>query len=101
MIFFFLFLWWIACGLVAMSVANAKHCNGGLWLLGGLLMGPIAVIAAAGLPDRKLRRTMRLIAEAQGVDLDEQHQYPNTPPANTAPLSDEEIEEQRRRVLGE
>lgn len=94
----FLIISWIACGLVAMSVANAKHCDGLLWLLGGIFMGPIAVIAAAGLPDRKLRRTMRLIAEAQGVDLDERK--PNAPPANSALLSDEEIEEQRRRVLG-
>ena len=61
-------------------------------------MGPIGVIAAAGLPDRKLRRTMRLIAEAQGVDVDGRGQ--NDQPANSAPLSDEEIEEQRRRVLG-
>ena len=94
----FLILLWAICGLAAMSVAKAKDCNGLLWLLGGVFMGPIGVIAAAGLPDRKLRRTMRLIAEAQGVDVDGRGQ--NDQPAKSAPLSDEEIEEQRRRVLG-
>jgi len=98
MTLFFLFLFWVVCGLAAMSVAKAKDCDGLLWLLGGILMGPVGVIAAAGLPDRRLRRTMRLIAEAQGVDLGEQK--PIAPPANNALLSDEEIEEQRRRVLG-
>ncbi len=92
----FLIISWIVCGLVAMSVANAKDCYGLLWLLAGIFIGPIAVIAAAGLPDRKLRRTMRLIAEAQGVDVSGRD--PNDLPATS--LSEEEIEEQRRRVLG-
>lgn len=62
------------------------------------LYGPIGVIAAAGLPDRNLRRTMRLIVEAQGVDVDGLGQ--NDQPTNSAPLCDEEIEKQRRRAWG-
>lgn len=74
---FSLVLLWIICGLVAMSVADAKDCNCFNWLFGGLLFGPIAVIGAAGLPDKKLRRIMRLMAEAQGVDVDGRE--PNAP----------------------
>ena len=95
---FLLLVTWVSCGLVAMSVANAKDCNGINWLLGGFLFGPIGVIGAAGLPDRKLRRTMRLMAEAQGVDVD--GRGPNAPEGNTDPMSDEAVEAQRRRMLG-
>lgn len=57
------------CAAVAGSVADAKNCSGFGWAVAGFLFGPLAVIGAAGLPDRKLRRTMRLIAEAQGIDV--------------------------------
>ena len=98
MVFFLLLITWVVCGLVAMSVAEAKGCNGIFWLLGGFFFGPIGVIGAAGLPDRKLRRTMRLMAEAQGVDVD--GRGPNTPQGNTDSMSDEAVEAQRRRMLG-
>ena len=41
---------------------------------------------------------MRLIVEAQGVDVDGLGQ--NDQPTNSAPLCDEEIEKQRRRAWG-
>ena len=40
-----------------------------MWALLGFLFGPIGLIGAAGLPDRELRKTMRLLAEAQGVEV--------------------------------
>ena len=64
-----LVLIWLACGLFAFTTAEDKgHC-GVSWFFNGLVFGPIAVIACAGLGDRKLRRYIRLIGEKQGVDL--------------------------------
>lgn len=94
---FFLVVLWIVCGLVAMSVANAKDCNGIFWLLGGFLFGPIGVIGAAGLPDRKLRRTMRLIAEAQGVDIDSRG--PNVSQVSADASATETFENKLRRKM--
>ena len=85
----------IGSALAAASVASAKDCNGLAWLVAGFLLGPIGVIAAAGLPDRKLRRTMRLIAEAQGIDVD--GRASSQQPA-AGDISDEALEAKRRGV---
>ncbi len=75
MIFFILLILWIACGFYCLVVAESKGHNGPAWLFGGFFFGFFALIAVAGLPDRKLRKYIRQIGEKQNaiepeVDLD-------------------------------
>ena len=35
----------------------------------GFLFGPLGVIGAAGLRDRQVRKTLRLLAEKQGIEV--------------------------------
>ena len=58
---------WISAGLYSGEVANEKGYSGAAWFIGGLFFGFIALIAAAALPDRKLRRYIRLIGEKQNA----------------------------------
>ena len=57
---------WLPCGSFAGAIAEEKGHNLFAWFFGGLLFGPIGLIAAAGLSDRKLRRYQRFQAEALG-----------------------------------
>ena len=66
LIFIFLIVW-IASALFCASVADAKGYSYGSWFIGGFLFGFIALIAAAGLPDRKLRKYIRQIGEKQNA----------------------------------
>ena len=50
---------------LAGNVASDKGHDGTLWFLAGLLLGPLGLIAAAGLSDRKLRRYIRQIGVKQ------------------------------------
>ncbi len=56
------FLMWIPCGVYAGVIAASKNHYWLPWSLGGILFGPIVLIATAGLPDRKLHRYVRLIS---------------------------------------
>ena len=56
------FLMWIPCGVYAGVIAASKNHNWFPWSLGGFVFGPVALIATAGLPDRKLHRYVRLIS---------------------------------------
>ena len=56
------FLMWIPCGIYAGVIAASKNHNWFTWSLGGFVFGPVALIATAGLPDRKLHRYVRLIS---------------------------------------
>lgn len=47
-----LFVSWIATAFYTAHVASHKGHSYGLWFIGGLLFSLIALIAAAGLPDR-------------------------------------------------
>ena len=49
-----LFLW-LLTGIVTGVVASDKGHGFGSWALAGFLLGPIGLIAAAGLSDQKLR----------------------------------------------
>ena len=77
MIFFILLILWIACGFYCLVIAKSKGHNGTAWLLGGFFFGFIALIAIAGLPDRKLRKYIKQIGDKQNaiepeVDLNNQ-----------------------------
>ena len=65
MIIFVLLIGWIAAAFFCASVANEKGYSGTSWGIAGLLFGFFALIAVAGLPDRKLRKYIRLIGERQ------------------------------------
>ena len=65
-----LFLW-IPCAIFCGTIAEDKGHGGIAWFWGGLLFGPIGLLAVAALSDQKLQRYIRLTAESQGVDLSE------------------------------
>lgn len=48
----------VICAFFCAAVASRKGYSWFLWLIGGGLFGPIALIAAAGLPDLYLRKLM-------------------------------------------
>ena len=50
---------WIACGAYSATVAGSKGHRSIAWFFGGLLTGPVALIAATGLPDLESRRLLR------------------------------------------
>ena len=52
----------VACAAYSGQVASSKGHESGPWALGGLLLGPLALLAAVGLPDLKLRKYLRLLA---------------------------------------
>lgn len=54
--FSFLFavaLLWVGTGIISGHVANLKGHSGVRWFLLGILFGPIGLLGATGLPDRK------------------------------------------------
>ena len=57
----------VVCASFSSNVAHSKGHVAAPWFLCGLLFGPLALIAAVGLPDLKLRRYLRLLAEHQGA----------------------------------
>jgi len=57
----------IACAFFAYAVADSKGHDGTPWSVGGLLFGPLALLAAVGLSDVKSRKYLRLLAEHQGA----------------------------------
>ena len=44
---------WMAVAFYTATVASAKGYRFGRWLIGGLALSLVALIAAAGLPDRR------------------------------------------------
>ena len=65
MLFFILITGWIASAFFCASVANEKGYSGTAWGFAGFLFGFFALIAVAGLPDKKLRKYIRQIGEKQ------------------------------------
>lgn len=62
---------WLACGLLAGHVAAEKDRCGFCWFCLGIVLGPLALIAAAGLPDN--RRIIPLFGkEALPLDADKE-----------------------------
>ena len=66
-IFIVLLIVWISAGFYSGEVAHQKGYNGAAWAIGGFFFGFFALVAAAGLPDRKLRKYIRLIGEKQNA----------------------------------
>ena len=56
------------CGMFSLNVADSKGHAQLPWFLAGFLFGPIGLIAACGLGDKRMSRTLRRIAEEQRVD---------------------------------
>ena len=54
---------WIPTAFFTANVAGQKECNPILWFIGGFIFGPLALIAVAGMPDRRARKFLRRIAE--------------------------------------
>ena len=65
MAFFVVLLLGIFSGFLASNLASDKGHDGTTWFLAGFLLGPLGLIASAGLSDRKLRRYIRQIGEKQ------------------------------------
>jgi hypothetical protein len=88
-------LLWVACAAYSGQVASSKGHDAVPWALGGFLLGPLALLAAVGLPDLKLRKYLRLLAEHQGA------LAPEAPPTGMPPrLRGEDADAQRRRIFG-
>jgi len=64
LIILFLFVWLPAC-FVAGTVANNKGFNGDAWGFAALFFGPIGLLGAVGLPDKKQQRLLKQLAERQ------------------------------------
>ena len=56
-----------ACAFFTSAVAGAKGHDDFPWMFGGFFFGPLALLAAVGLPDLKSRKYLRLLAEHQGA----------------------------------
>ena len=61
----FIFIVWITSALFCALVANEKGYSNVAWFFGGIVFGFIALIAVAGLPDKRLRNYLRQIGEKQ------------------------------------
>ena len=57
----------IVCAFLCSNVAKAKGYSSSSWFLAGLFFGVLALLAVAGLPNQKLTRYLRYIAEKQGI----------------------------------
>ena len=53
----------LPCAFFRLTLAANKDCYVFPWFLGGLFFGPLALIAIAGMPDRRTRKYIRLMAE--------------------------------------
>ena len=67
MVFVFSLIVFLIAGLFCLNVAEEKGYNGFLWFTGGFFFSFIALIAVAGLPDKKLRKYIRQIGESQNA----------------------------------
>ena len=71
MIIFVLLIGWIASAFFCAQVADEKGYSGASWGIAGFLFGFVALIAVAGLPDKKLRKyvhQIKLKREASSKD---------------------------------
>ncbi|MCB4407783.1 hypothetical protein [Synechococcus sp. MU1642] len=64
-------VFWILCGVFASTIAGGKGHGGCSWFLGGILFGPLALIATLGLRDRKRDWDTQKLINTQEEMLDE------------------------------
>lgn len=69
----------LACAFFTFTVAESKGHDPYSWMAGGFFLGPLALLAAVGLPDLKSRKYLRLLAEHQGA-IEPQPLPPSRPP---------------------
>ena len=74
-------LFLIPCGFFSSTIAANKDYDRVNWFIAGLFFGPLGLIAIVGMPDKKLRRYIRLLAKSQGLDMEEIIDYPKLPPS--------------------
>ena len=65
MVFFLLFVISLISACLASSIAEDKGHQAFNWCLAGFFFGPLGLLAAAGLSDRKLRIYIRQIEDKQ------------------------------------
>ena len=85
--FFFLIVIALITACLASSIAEDKGHSGTAWGLCGFLFGPLGLIAAAGLSDRKLRKYIRQIGEKQEA-------------IKAEPLPKTSEEERKEKIIG-
>jgi hypothetical protein len=90
------------CAGLSSSIASTKGWGAFNWLVSGFLFGPLGLIAAAGLPDRKLQHYLLELSKQNGIspeslELDPVESIPQVGPGNveehdfkTDPLTSEE-----------
>lgn len=83
---------WIVLVILTISVASDKGYSPRTWALAVIFFGPLAFLAALGLPDLKQRKYLRLLLEHYGVSVE------TTAPAKADDMGDADA--QRRRILG-
>lgn len=54
---------WMVIAAFTADVAANKGGNGVIWFAAGFVFGPLALLAACGMPDLKLQRTMADVLE--------------------------------------
>ena len=73
MLGFLSFLAWLVLQLLCMCWAGEAAKQKGFkpfgWVLGGLIFGPFALLALCAMPDLKSQKFLKLMAEAQGIDV--------------------------------
>jgi hypothetical protein len=87
-----LFVLALICAFLSSSIAGAKGLSPEKWWIVGFLFGPLGLIAAAGLPDRKLRSYLKFLAKENGWKEE------NEKDSESLGLSPADA--QRKRILG-
>ena len=92
----------LACAFLTSAVAETKGHGPLAWMAAGLFFGPLALLAAVGLPDLKSRKYLRLLAEHQGAVDKREPLSPSEPREQPSllPPPGEEEQAQHSRIFG-
>jgi hypothetical protein len=95
------------CASLCERVADSKGLKSGSWGAAGFLLGPLALIAVAGMPDKRLRRILLTIANHQGATTTEEEEEEEIASANvndgfttSSNASDDEVWSKAISALG-
>ena len=96
MFYLLLFVLHVLCCIWAGEAAKLKGLqDDGWWTFSGLFFGPFALLALCAMPDLKSQRFLKLMAQAQGIDVGDPQ--PSEQAAING-ISDEELEAKRRGI---